>query len=157
MNLDLGWRVKDSFVTYILATGGTITLLGAATERDGTFLFPAEGRVDDGDAGSVLKFSGGVRFCAHGGLVDAVVDSPWLHIGPAGASLTIAGTEATRTAKDRLELAAVGLQLADIGERNGLEVRLAPAGAVLFDFHYEPGALLAGLHLVPTEFAGGQR
>jgi hypothetical protein len=96
MSLDLRWRVKDSFMSYVLATGGAVELIGAATDRDGTFVFPEVGRCDDSAVSAIVKFGGGVRCRTHGGLVDAHIESPWLHIGPSGTKLSIAGTEATR-------------------------------------------------------------
>ena len=143
---ELVWNVRSSFRAYVTAVEGTIDVLDPASHDDLAFVFPATPG-DSGDDGTVLKFEGGVRFTAHAGAMNVLILDPWLHLDGSAARLSIAGSEATRTAGGRLFFAQ--LASAEPSAVQGmLEWRDVPAtllgeGAVAFDFQYPTGAELS--------------
>ncbi|MDT3446633.1 MULTISPECIES: HtaA domain-containing protein [unclassified Pseudofrankia] len=145
----LRWDVKASFRSYVESAGGAVHVHEHATESAEGFCFPLRSAVSETDGGHLLQYSGSVHFRAHGGLLDVLVDTPWLHLTGPTARLSIRGTEATRTAGARLMLAEIepggpGL----ISGAASSRVVLTDQGAVLFDFRYPGGTELAPVSLI---------
>ena len=96
----LHWGVKQSFRSYVEATGGVIEADGGAERAaDGGFSFTAapEGGLvlsAEGRPEGVGRFRGEVRFQAHGGMLSVRLVDPALEIGPDGAALTVADSPA---------------------------------------------------------------
>ncbi|MBH0024820.1 MULTISPECIES: HtaA domain-containing protein [unclassified Salinibacterium] len=137
----LAWNVKTAFRSYVEDVGGTIEVTDGAAKQQQAFLFPF---VAEGDG--VLKFGGAVRFSAHAGAMNLLISDPWVHVDNDGSRLSVAGTEATRTAGLRLFLAqlstpAHGAEGADVSSVL-LEAALLSEGAVAFDFRYAAGTQL---------------
>lgn len=71
----LTWGVKQSFRAYVDAVGGATTVSGGATrDADGAFVFQASGDSTlmlgpDGALTGEGRFTGEVRFEAHGGML----------------------------------------------------------------------------------------
>ncbi|MHC5794838.1 HtaA domain-containing protein [Lacisediminihabitans sp. FW035] len=139
----LAWNVKDTFRAYVEQAGGVIDVAEPAVARDNTFVFPYVGVQSEPD-GAIHRFSGAIRFTAHGGTMNLLVQDPWIHIDSDGQWLSVAGTEATRTAGGRLVLA----NLAGARPRQELVAALTSEGAVAFDFRYPSGAELAPISYV---------
>ncbi|MCU1583417.1 MAG: Htaa protein [Microbacteriaceae bacterium] len=137
----LAWNVKTSFRSYVDGAGGVIEATGAARSEPNSFLFPYVGE----EAG-VLRFEGAVRFTAHGGAMNLLVENPWLHVEDGSTRLSVAGTEATRTAGGRLFLAQLDATApaTDGDELSWVAVpaTLLAEGAVAFDFNYAAGTQL---------------
>ncbi|MFI6062228.1 HtaA domain-containing protein [Streptomyces sp. NPDC051286] len=124
---DLVWGVLDSFVTYVRAVGGHVTVAPPAVETaDGCFRFPLLS-VDDGQA----RFAGGVRFEAHAGALALDISEPWLS---SNGTLSVRGTHAMNSEGRRLPFAVVHPD-------NSAE--LTPEAIVAFDFRYPAGTALA--------------
>ncbi|MCF2706954.1 HtaA domain-containing protein [Arcanobacterium haemolyticum] len=80
------WGVKESFRSYLTNAGGTIqTIDGASTTESGLYAFPV---VSGQSRGETTKFTGGVHFLAHGGMLDVTISNP-----------TISGKGVERTLK----------------------------------------------------------
>jgi hypothetical protein len=108
-------------------------MIAPATETaDGRFRFPLL-TVD----GNAAKFSGGVRFVAHGGALTLVIEEPWVTATPAlppDRTLSVRGTQATSSAGGRLAFAGVNPDNS---------TTLTADAAVAFDFRYPTGTPLA--------------
>lgn len=142
----LTWNVKSSFRAYVLASGGTIDVLEPATRGEEGFHFPAS--KDNGAGPDVpIRFTGSVRFSAHGGAMNLLVSEPWIHTDGLGTRLSIAGSESTRTAGGRLFIAQLEPcpPLRSPGQLSWTHVptQLLAEGAAAFDFNYPAGTELA--------------
>lgn len=111
----LSWGVKQSFRSYVEATGGVIEAGGGAERtEDGGFTFaPAPGgdlRLDaDGKLEGRGTFTGELKFEAHGGMLSVFLADPIIEVGPSGAVLTVADSKSRthRVEIARLDLAAM--------------------------------------------------
>ena len=138
----LVWGLKQSFRNYVESAGGAIEA-GAGVERaeDGAFVFapaPGEGlRLGaDGKPEGVGRFVGEVRFEAHGGMLKVFLADPAVEIGPAGAVITVADSEARDR---RVELALLDLDAAT--EDDGalvIPTKLSKDGWRVLGDHYGP-------------------
>ena len=148
----LSWGVKQSFRGYVEAAGGVIeTGAGAERDVDGGFIFvaaPGEGLTlgDDGRPQGQGKFTGEVRFEAHGGMLKVCLADPILDIGPTGAVLTAFDTPA-RT--HRMEIAKLDLAAITQGDAGELVIpaSLAMDGIQVLGDHYPLGAPLDPVRL----------
>ena len=134
---DLVWGVLGSFVDYVRAVDGQVTLIAPATPTpDGRFRFPLISAND-----GVAKFGGGVRFVAHGGALTLEIDEPWVTTGEGAQrqTLSVRGTRATNSEGTRLAFADI---------HSDRSTTLTAAATVAFDFRYNSGTFLA-----PIEFA----
>ncbi|KAB1646864.1 HtaA domain-containing protein [Pseudoclavibacter endophyticus] len=78
---ELRWVVKASFAAYVRSSEGRIEVSGGAREDDGEYVFPrgVDGVQVDGELPrGIAKFTGAVRFIAHGGMLDVTIASPEL-------------------------------------------------------------------------------
>ena len=134
------WGVKQSFRTYVEATGGAITA-GDGAERlaDGSFSFAtAEGGLTldaDGKPQGTGRFLGEVRFEAHGGMLSVRLFDPALEISASGATLTVAD----HPARDRrVEIAHLDLAAMTRGDDGEIVIptTLAMHGIQLLGDHY---------------------
>lgn len=140
MSFDEGvmlWGVKASFLGYVSRSGGSVALTEPAIYRDGVFGFP---RTDSGEIEGTLSFAGGVRFVAHGGLLDVRLDSPSVTVGnPASLSVVASIGEGPER-----------LMIADLHESEASAARgelvwlakLSTNGALLFASTYPEGTEL---------------
>lgn len=143
----LTWGVKQSFRSYVSATGGvTETGAGCEVTPDGAFVFAAAPdstlTLDgDGKPQGQGRFLGEVKFEAHGGMLKVFLADPILEIGPTGAVLTVADT----AKRDyRVELAHLDLPAATRGEAGELVIptALSMKGIQLLGDHYAPNTPL---------------
>ena len=90
----LTWGVKASFRSYVDAAGGAVALSDGATHADdGAFVFRAVPGGDlsiasDGSAEGAARFTGTVRFEAHGGMLNVTLTDLGLEAGDDGLVLT---------------------------------------------------------------------
>ncbi|MFT4259358.1 HtaA domain-containing protein [Microbacterium sp.] len=138
---ELRWAVKDSFIRYVrvIAAGTTQLDDGAAEAADGAFTWPlASASRDDGQLD--LRFSGSVRFTAHGGYLDVDLRDPWLLLSGDSGSLSIspAGGDG------RLVIATMNPS-AEAAADDALVPLLTAAGAELFGSVYATGTAFAPL------------
>ena len=134
---DLVWAVLDSFVDYVRAVDGRVTVIAPATTiPGGRFRFPLISV-----NGGVAKFGGGVRFVAHGGALTLEIEELWVTAvtGEQGAMLSVRGTRATNSEGARLAFADV---------RSDNSTTLTVAATVAFDFRYASGTPLAPIDFV---------
>jgi hypothetical protein len=137
----LTWGVKQSFRSYVEATGGEIeTLGGAGRSEDGAFTFTAEpgGDLALNDAGipqGRAAFAGEVKFKSHGGMLNVTLADLELEIGPQGAVLTV--TEGGPRPR-RLEMARLDLTAVSPGEAGELVIpaALSVEGCQVLGDHY---------------------
>lgn len=134
----LEWGIKQSLVTYVIGMedGSAAVSPPARVIRDG-FRFPrlepdpAAGAAALGDG--VLRFSGSVRLSGHGGMLQLVVEDPWLVPGASDAdpwALTIADAYEPGS---RLPFATFArLDADDDGGATARGTRLTAEGADLF-------------------------
>lgn len=91
----LRWGVKQSFRTYVEATGGTIEVGGGATRApDGSFEFPALPPstltlAGNGDLVGTGQFAGWVSFQTHGGMLSVRLSDPGLQTDDGAAVVTV--------------------------------------------------------------------
>jgi hypothetical protein len=143
----LRWAVRESLLRYVtVIAGGTCTVDGdAVAGEDGVFIFPLRRAAREGDDWR-LSFSGSVRFEAHHGLMDVLIQDPEVVVGPER------GVLATHTTSDEL-LALVALDdaaPADDGQAHVWEsvpTRLASAAVDLFGTAYPAGTGMAPISI----------
>jgi len=134
----LNWGVKQSFRSYVEATGGTIAAGdGAERAADGGFTFALAPGGDlaldaDGRPQGHAKFSGEVRFEAHGGMLSVRLADLELQFDPAGATLTVADVGDRRAAIAQLDLAAMTIEAGEIV----IPAALSMDGIQLLGDHY---------------------
>ena len=139
----LSWGVKQSFRSYVEATGGVIEAGGGAERtQDGGFTFaPAPGgdlRLDaDGKLEGRGTFTGELKFEAHGGMLSVFLADPAIEVDDKGAALTVADTAKRdyRVEIARLDLAAAATEPS--GEIV-IPVGLSIEGSRLLGDHYAP-------------------
>jgi hypothetical protein len=143
----LHWSVRDSLLRYVTVIArGTCTVGGGVVQQDGgVFSFPIRRVVREG-ADWRLSFGGTVRFFAHNGLMDVLIQDPEIVIGPDGGVLATHRGDGT----DVL-LAVVALDAALPTTVDGelvwqsVATRLAPAAVDLFGTVYPAGTEMAPL------------
>lgn len=142
----LVWNVKSSFRAYVLAAGGAVEVTLPATEIDAGFCFPSATNEAAGNEGTI-QFMGSVSFKAHAGALNVLIKDPWIHIEDFVTRLSIAGSEATRTAGGRLFMAELDHATPSQSEQQlawtNVATRLTGEGAVVFDFNYPIDSELA--------------
>ncbi|WP_304190517.1 HtaA domain-containing protein [Phenylobacterium aquaticum] len=132
----LSWGVKQSFRSYVEATGGTIEVgAGAARAEDGGFTFALAPDSDlrlgaDGALTGVGKFLGEVKFDSHGGMLKVFLADPILEIRATGAVLTVADTP-----KRDYRVEVANLDLAGLTRDAAGEIAL-PAGLAMFGIQW---------------------
>lgn len=135
--LGLRWRIKDSFVSYVLGrAGGRYALAdGAELLADRYFGFPCA----DGAEHTAPRFAGAVAFSAHGGM---------LHVALCDLALRTTGDLLELTANVDGEPAAIATldRTATAGTWIGAVPRLTEAGRALFGGVYEVGEGLDPLY-----------
>lgn len=147
----LSWGVKESFRSYVEAMGGTIALSGPAErDGDGCFVFAPEGEATlalgaDGRPEGQARFSGEVRFEAHGGMLKVTVADPAVEIGPSGGSLTVVDPWAPSKRMEiaKLDVAAASAEAGQIA----LPAKATLDGMQLLGDHYPPGTPLDPVRL----------
>lgn len=146
---ELRWAVKASFLDYVRANGGSIDLEGGASEADGEFVFPrgVDGLQIDGDRprGSA-KFVGGVRFTAHGGMLDVVIAEPRIEFRERDARLIANDVDGDEIEYAILEVGGP-LERDDVLEWVAVTTRLSSDGADAFF-----GVYPAWIELDPVSF-----
>lgn len=153
----LSWGVKQSFRSYVEATGGVIeTADGAARAADGGFTFvaaPGEGLSLDahGQLAGRGAFLGEVRFESHGGMLKVRLIDPILEVGASGAILTVADSSA-RTY--RLEAARLDLSAMTVEPSGDL---VFPAALLMFGSQWLGDHYPAGTALDPVRLGLGAR
>ena len=132
----LSWGVKQSFCSYVEATGGTIEV-GAGAERaaDGGFVFQPAPDSDlrlaaDGTLQGVGKFAGEVKFDSHGGMLKVFLADPILEVRETGAVLTVADTPKRNY---RVEVAHLDLAALTRGETGEI---VLPAALAMFGIQW---------------------
>lgn len=107
----LTWGVKASFLGYVEAVEGSVTLSeGATRNEDGTFVFSAVPGGDlaiapDGSASGAMRFQGTITFDAHGGMLNSTLAELGIEVGEDGLVLT--ALEAPMN-QDRCAIAKLG-------------------------------------------------
>lgn len=151
MQATLSWGVKQSFRSYVEATGGVIEAAGGAERRaDGAFSFSLAPGGDlrlgeDGKPQGSGAFQGQLRFEAHGGMLSVKLADPAVQIGAAGAALTIADGGAGGR---RLEIAKLDLDAITIdGGEIVIPAALSMDGSRVLGDHYPPGTALDPVRL----------
>ena len=148
----LHWGVKTSFRGYVAMMGG-VTDVGGGAELtpDGGFTFAAApdsdlGLAGDGSLTGHGRFSGEVRFEAHGGMLKVFLADPAIEITQTGAVLTVADS-AARTR--RVEIAKLDLAALANGEAGGplIPTSLTMDGSFLLGDHYPPTTALDPVQL----------
>ncbi|MEV5763661.1 HtaA domain-containing protein [Micromonospora sp. NPDC052213] len=144
-------RPLDSFVNYVRAVDGSVTVIAPSTATvDGRFRFPI--LTVDGDTAT---FGGGARLVAHGGALTLEIEEPWVAATPAlrhavavladipgysrTRALSVLGTRATNSDGGRLVFADV------------FSDTPAPGAVVAFDFRYPYGTALAAVDFAASE------
>lgn len=128
--LGLRWRIKDSFVRYVVGNaGGRYSLTGGADlVADRYFAFPfAENGPD-----ALPRFAGGVAFRAHGGMLRVAIVDPALRELDGRTVLTVG------TGEEQLAIATLDIPAHD-GGWVGAVPRLTEPGCDLFGGGYELG------------------
>jgi Htaa len=127
----LEWSILERFTTYVRSlVDGSVELLGPASWTDhATVAFPFDGT----DEGGALRFSGGVRFVGHGGMLDVSVAELRLQISDPSFEITIVGD----SPEDRFSLAVGAIAALRAGAPTAL--RLTEDGSDLFFRRYPSG------------------
>jgi hypothetical protein len=145
------WGVKQSFRTYVEASGGTIGA-GAGAERmaEGVFAFAAAAGSDLAVEGGVLagtgRFRGQVSFQAHGGLLSVTLVDPWVEATAGGWALSVAETAGSPRRMTIAKLDAGALALEPDGT-TALPAATTLEGMMLLGDHYPPGTALDPVRL----------
>jgi hypothetical protein len=86
----LQWAVRDSLLRYVLviAHGTCATDGGVTMDESGVFGFGLRSATEVSDGEWRLSFAGSVRFTAHHGLLDILIEDPAVAIGPRGGLLS---------------------------------------------------------------------
>ena len=146
----LSWGVKQSFVGYVEAAGGTVDLAGGAERTpDGAFLFPgaAESTLARGPDGRLTgegRFEGQVSFKAHGGMLGVVLTDPWVEATEAGLVLTVAESGGRRVAFAKLDAGATTTE----GDAAVIPAAITLDGMFILGDHYPPGTVLDVVRVV---------
>lgn len=83
------WGVKASFLSYVRNSGGKTAIVVPAGVTGEAFTFPrTAGEYPPG----TVRFSGGVAFSAHGGMMTVILAEPAIETSSDGLWLTIADT-----------------------------------------------------------------
>ncbi|MET0829775.1 MAG: HtaA domain-containing protein [Microbacterium sp.] len=131
------WGVKASFLGYVSRSGGSVALTAPAVYRDGVFGFP---RTDSDEIEGTLSFAGGVRFVAHGGLLDVRLDSPSVTVGDTASISVVASIG---EGPKRLVIADLHASKASFAEGQLVWLaKLSATGALLFESTYPEGTEL---------------
>ncbi|WP_284752143.1 HtaA domain-containing protein [Arthrobacter sp. efr-133-R2A-120] len=86
---EMHWGVKASFLSYVKNSGGKTAIVLPASVTGEAFTFPR--RAGEYPPGTV-RFSGGVAFSAHGGMMTVILAEPAIETSSDGLWLTIADT-----------------------------------------------------------------
>lgn len=100
----LHWRIKDSFVQYVLGgAGGEYAVTdGADDDGQGNFLFPIV-HVERGELGWNLFFQGDVRFAGHHGALFVPIVNPVMRVGHSGGTLSLQRVTGNDDVSDRVD------------------------------------------------------
>ncbi|MGO1543654.1 MAG: HtaA domain-containing protein [Gulosibacter sp.] len=159
MRGSLAWAIRDSFVRYVtVIAGGSISLDDVETDADGRFVFPliaATQRDEDWH----LSFGGAVRFTAHHGFLDVIVEAPEVLIGPNGGVLGTFTEDEDLPLLPLVEISATPIDDEDTSalrdeELNtrwdSLPTQLLSAGSTHFGNVYKEGEPMAPISLRVT-------
>lgn len=139
------WGVKASFLGYLSRSGGSVALTEPAVYVDGVFGFP---RTGDGETEGTLSFAGGVRFLAHGGLLDVRLDSPNVTLG---ATPDLSVVTSIAGGSQRLVIADLRVSEASVATDLVCIATLSEHGALLFESTYPQGTELDPVLIVGTD------
>ncbi|MFT4081143.1 MAG: HtaA domain-containing protein [Nocardioides sp.] len=147
----LHWGIKDSFLDYVASTrDGQCTVGGGASPSpSGVFLFEPDRLARS--AWPERRFTGEVRFEAHGGMLFVRVVDPWISVEDGQGVLSVLDPDSP-DAQARLTLATFALDVALIDPEQPWavsDVRLAAAGTSIFDDVYPEREPFAPLLVVP--------
>jgi hypothetical protein len=86
----LQWAVRDTLLRYVLviahgtcATGGGVTM-----DESGVFGFGLRSAAEVSEGEWRMSFAGSVRFTAHHGVLDILIEDPTVAVGPQGGVLS---------------------------------------------------------------------
>ncbi|MEU7382124.1 MULTISPECIES: HtaA domain-containing protein [unclassified Streptomyces] len=136
--MKLCWSIRQSFERYVLAAGGTVSCGDGARREGDVFVFDGE-RMAEGS----YRFTGSVRFEAHGGFLDVLIADPMVECADGDARMTVAVSP--EPSGRRVHLARV-VDLAGT-EPAVANLRLTVEGARLLGDVYSPGDLLDPLRI----------
>lgn len=119
------WGIKSSLIAYVRSQhDGTVeTTGGAEAVASGGFRFP----LADGDE-QTLRYRGGVRLRAHGGMMDIAVSDPWVELSGTPSISVLAAW--TGEPAERLTIAWMDVATAEGGGWTGSPVRLTADGSL---------------------------
>lgn len=152
----LHWRVKDSFVQYVLGgAGGEYAVTGGADDDgEGNFLFPTVS-AERARSGWNLSFQGDVRFAGHHGALFVPIVNPIVRWGADGGTLSLQRITAERTPeKDQHRFVIAELDAAEphlIGDAlvwPAVTPRLTAEGVALLGDVYPVGTALDELRMI---------
>lgn len=152
----LHWRIKDSFVQYVLrGAGGEYAVTGGADDDgQGNFLFPLAAATRD-DAGWSLQFQGDVRFSGHHGALFVPIVNPLVQWGRDGGAISLqrlTAGGASEDVHDRFVIAELdAAEPQRLGEAlawPAMEPRLTAEGVALLGDVYPVGTTLDSLRMI---------
>lgn len=155
----LHWRIKDSFVQYVLrGAGGAYSVTdGADDDGAGTFYFPFASATRD-ESSWELRFGGDVRFSGHHGALFVPFIEPVIRLSETGGTLAIrrAAPEGAPADTERIVIAdlegATPQRLGGALAWPAVTAQLTPAGVSLLGDAYPVGTLLDPLRmLIPAQ------
>lgn len=141
------WGVKESFVDYIArAPGGQVSVTEGAgfVAESRQFAFPLldATRFDVAANAGVLEFAGDVRFSGHFGFLYLPLTRPRIEVAAGVARLSFVVPDGREGDDEPVVLAELDWPLPDREDAlawHSTRVRLAPAGAPLFNGSYGVG------------------
>jgi Htaa protein len=137
----LTWGIKQSFRAYVRSSGGAVGVAAPAEPVDDVFAFP-RAETDQSPADEV-RFGGGVRFDAHGGMLSVALLEPWLVLGPSGGEVTVVDTDYLPDLSRRLTIARlVGEPSVDEAGRVAMGAALTAQGSRLLGDVYPAQTVL---------------
>lgn len=146
----LHWRIKDSFVQYVLrgADGVYSVTDGAADDGMGNFYFPVARVINENDSWE-LSFRGEVRFRGHGGVLFVPVANPTVRLSRSGGWLSVGRS---RSGEEHTTIAELdGVSPVAVGEAFAwppLVPRLTADGVSLFGGAYNLGSPLEPVRMI---------
>jgi len=147
----LRWGVKQSFCSYVRATGGVIDVSdGAALHDDGAFAFAASAGdlvLDaEGRLSGAASFAGAVTFQTHGGALSVHLADPAIEISGASGVLTVADgpDRARRVAIAQLDVSGLARETSALT----IPTKLSIDGIQVLGDHYPASTPLDPVQLI---------
>ncbi|MFM9262683.1 HtaA domain-containing protein [Rhodococcus sp. 5A-K4] len=136
----LRWSVKDSLLQYVRALGEISYAYGLAEQGD-ELHWPLVADRHDPDGARIAQYRGEIHLRAHDGLLDIVIADPEVRINDKQGQLSV---RTTLDGSDHIVIATL-----DVVESPAstvcAEVRVTPAGSMMFGANYPSGAKLSPL------------